>query len=324
MIAPLKTTPILSVIVPLYNADSTLERCLEYLLNQSLKDLEIICVDDCSTDSSPDIVKGYVFRYPNKMKYLKTESRCGPGNARNLGLSLAAGQYIGFVDSDDWVDSCLFSTVVDHALLSDADIAVFGVKDEFGDYLHSKTRYKYTQFNAFDNIFALKLLARTYSNDVYISPMVCQKIYKRGFLLDNNLHFAINCYAEDDLFTFSCFLHECKVITVPNVYYHYFQRGDSITHTFSKQHIDALIALMDEIRSEIISKNLWEKHCQDYYAFSIKCIRSAINALFSAEQRVSLQKQYVSYLMNQLQSHFTVDEWVQYLDIQIIKRFLLE
>ena len=318
------TSPQVSVIVPFYNSSSTIDRCLEYLLHQSLKEIEIICVDDCSTDSSSDIVNQYVSKYPGQVKLLKTDARSGPGGARNLGMVSATGQYIGFVDSDDWVDSCLFSIVVERALQSSADIAVFGVKDEYGNYLHSKIRYEYPQENMFDNTYALRLLARTYSNDIYISPMVCQKIYKRSFLHQNNLSFGMNCYSEDDQFTFCCFLHTCSVITVPDVYYHYWQRPDSITHSFSRKHIDALTQMLENLRTEIVTKGLWDTHCQDFYSFSEKSIRSVINTLFSTEQSVAQQKQYISHLMHQLQVLFTIDEWMQYLDIQVIRRCLLE
>lgn len=324
MITSSATSPLLSVIVPFYNSSSTIGRCIEFLLHQSLKELEIICVDDGSTDSSSNIVNQYVSKYPSRIKLLKTDTRCGPGGARNLGIASATGQYIGFVDSDDWVDSCLFSTVVEHALQSEADIAVFGVKDEYGNYLHSKIRYEYPQKNTFDNTYALRLLARTYSNDIYISPMVCQKIYKHSFLHQNNLFFALNCYSEDDQFTFCCFLHDCKIITVPNVYYHYLQRADSITHSFSRKHIDALTKMLENLRAQIVTMGLWDTHRHDFYSFSEKSIRSVINTIFSAEQCVALQKQYVSYLMHQLQVLFTIDEWIQYLDIQVIRRFLLE
>lgn len=324
MITSSKIVPLLSVVVPFYNSSATIARCIEYLLHQSLKEIEIICVDDGSTDSSPDIVNKYAKRYPNRIKILKTDVRCGPGGARNLGIVSATGQYVGFVDSDDWVDSCLFSTVVEQALQSNADIAIFGVKDEYGSYLHSKVRYEYPQKNIFDNTYALRLLARTYSNDIYISPMVCQKIYKRSFLQNNNLLFALNCYSEDDQFTFCCFLHKCRVITVPNIYYHYMQRSDSITHSFSRKHIDALTNMIGNLRSQIVTMGLWDMYCNDFYAYSEKSIRSVINTIFSAEQGVVQQKQYVSYLIHQLQGLFTADEWIQYLDIQIIRRCLLE
>ncbi len=314
-------SPQLSIILPFYNSAVTIGWCLECLLSQSLKDIEIICVDDCSTDSSTNIVTQYVNKSFDKIKLIKTGMRCGPGGARNLGMELATGQYIGFVDSDDWVDSNLFSTVVAQALQTNADVAVFGVKDEYGKHMHSQIRYEYPKRNTFDNSYALRLLSRTYSNDIYISPMVCQKIYKRSFLYDNRLNFSLNCYSEDDQFTFCCFLHNCTVTTVPRVFYHYSQRPESITHSFSKNHIDALAQMLKSIRMHITELGAWGTYRDDFYSFSEKSIRSLIQSLFSAEQCSSQQKSYIIYLIRKLQELFTIEELVQYLDMQMIQRY---
>lgn len=315
--------PSLSIIVPVYNAESTLERCLSFLINQSYKDLEVICVDDCSTDLSHDILVEYQTRYPSIILYAKTEKRLGPGGARNLGISSSHGQYIGFVDSDDWTDSSLFTVVMQHINQTKADIAVFGVKDEFDAAENSKTRYRYCNFNTIEHSFALRLLTKINNNDSFISPMVCQKVYKRSFLEQNNITFHANSYYEDDLFTFQCFLHEGKTILVPDVYYHYYQRSDSITHSFSKKHIDDLAMLISELRSHLIRTNLWGNNEEVYYSFCNKCIRSTINMLFIAEPKIYIQKQYLSYLFTQLQSVYPVDDWINYVDIETIKKIFI-
>ena len=82
--------------------------------------------------------------------------------------------------------------------------------------------------------------------------------------------------------------------------------------------------MLENLRAQIVTMGLWDTHRQDFYSFSEKSIRSVINTLFSTEQCVAQQKQYVSYLMHQLQVIFTIDEWMQYLDIEVIRRYLLE
>lgn len=315
--------PSLSIIVPVYNAESTLDRCLSFLLNQSYTNLEIICVDDCSVDASKNIILNYQTRYPSKIIYVKTEERLGPGGARNSGIASSHGQYIGFVDSDDWPDSVLFAVVMQHLIQTEADIAVFGVKDEFETPVNSKIRYKYFSFNTIENGFALRLLARVNNNDAFISPMVCQKIYKRSFLEQNNIMFHANSYFEDDLFTFQCFLYRCKTILVPDVYYHYYQRSDSITHSFSKKHIDDLATLISDLKSCLLRADLWASNSQVYYSFCNKCIRSAINMLFSSEPKVAAQKQYLAYLFMRLQPFYSASDWIKYVDIETIKRIFI-
>ena len=316
-------SPVLSVIVPIYNSAATLERCLQFLTNQSFESIEIICVDDCSTDTSKEIILEFQKKYINKIIYTKTETRLGPGGARNVGISLANGQFISFVDGDDWPDSYLYSTVLVKALEHDADIAIFGVIDEFEIPLSSKIRYEYKHFSCIDHTFALRLLSRAYNNSFFISSMVCQKIFKRSFLQKNEITFHSSSYFEDDLFSFCCFLCESKIIAVPGSYYHYYQRPNSITHTFSKKHIDDLVQLTVDLKKQIISKGLWEKNQKDYYAFCSKCIRSALNALFTAEPSVQTQKRYISYLATKLQQNISINEWIDYMDIQSIKRLFM-
>lgn len=318
-----KIDPLLSVIVPIYNVATTLDRCLLFLINQSFDSIEIICIDDCSTDKSRDIIFSYQNKYPEKIIYAKTNVRCGPGEARNHGLALARGRYVGFVDGDDWVDSSLYSVVMDQVLMQDADIAVFGVKNEYGNPSSSHARYVYPHINCIDQDFALRLLTRTHDNNVFISPMVCQKVYRRSFLQEHSISFHSSSYFEDDLFSFRCFLYKSKIIIVPGVYYHYYQRSDSITHTFSQKHIEDLISLIGELKKCLITENRWDTNRQDYYAFCDKCIHSMINSLFIAEPTIQSQKRYISYLIAQLQKQITIDEWLDYMDIQAVKRIFM-
>ena len=314
--------PLLSIIVPVYNASRTLSRCLSYLLNQTYKNIEIICVNDCSTDSSEEIMEHWRQKYPQQIKCITTEKRLGPGGARNHGMTHVSGMYTAFVDSDDWIDSCLCSVVIQHLLKSGADIAIYGVKDEYESPLNSKLRYDYRYCNVIDNHFALNILSRNNGNDSYVSSMVCQKIFKRSFLQDNNLSFHATSYYEDDLFTFQCFTISCKIVMVPNVYYHYYQRPDSITHTFSKKHISDLTAMIEELKQNISDRGKWNDYADIYYAFCDKCIRSTISALFSAEPTVQVQKRYLVFLFTQLQTVLPLSEWIGYADIETIKRIL--
>ena len=96
--------PIVSVIVPAYNAEKTIEKCLDSLLNQTLKSIEIIVINDCSKDNTLKILK----KYKSKIKLLDNKKNLGPAGSRNRGLDAATGDYIGFVDSDDWVALNMF------------------------------------------------------------------------------------------------------------------------------------------------------------------------------------------------------------------------
>lgn len=111
-----------SVIVPVYNSERYLRDCLESLLNQTLTELEIILVDDASTDKSFEIMAEYKSQYP-KIKIFKSEQNKGQGASRNIGMSLVTGEYIGFLDSDDYVTPTMYENLYNAAKENNADIA---------------------------------------------------------------------------------------------------------------------------------------------------------------------------------------------------------
>lgn len=317
-------SPKVSVIVPIHNAEKTIIRCIESLVNQSLKDLEIILVNDNSTDKTDDIIREYQQLYPTRITVLqshKPKEICGPGYARNVGIKAARGIYLGFVDSDDWVDSNLFSIVYNKSIEANADVAVFGVKNEYSNTICSQIRYQY-EYNTINHVYALHMLCRLHNNDCFISPMACSKIYRADYIRKNNLYFDTDSFFEDDQFTFCCFLHDCKTLLIPQVYYHYYQNAESITHTFSKKYIDTLVTTFVNIRSYLQTYSCYEMYYDDYHAYMDKCVSSTLNTLFCAEKDIVVQKKYIIYLLKKINENFSIDEWVHYFDIQRIQRFL--
>lgn len=117
----------MSIIIPCYNEEYFIARCLESVVNQTLEDIEIIIVDDGSTDSTVLICDEFKNHYPNKIKVIHQENR-GQGLARNAGLEIAKGEYIGFVDADDWVDITMFEKMYNHAKQYDADITFCDIR----------------------------------------------------------------------------------------------------------------------------------------------------------------------------------------------------
>ena len=130
--------PKISVIVPIYNVEEYLEKCLDSLVNQTLKDIEIILINDGSPDNSEEIVNKYLKKYKEKIIYHKKENE-GQGIARNYGINLAKGEFISFVDSDDYVDKTMFEK-----LYNKAHDSVL-VKDAYGNdkYVSWGEAYRY-------------------------------------------------------------------------------------------------------------------------------------------------------------------------------------
>jgi glycosyltransferase involved in cell wall biosynthesis len=120
---PTSQIPKISVIVTVYNTEQYLEKCLQSLIDQTIEEIEIIVVNDGSCDNAQAVIDNFAREYPGKIKSLRQENK-GLGPARNFGLEHAGGEYIGFVDSDDWVRSDMFLQMYKKAIESDSDIVI--------------------------------------------------------------------------------------------------------------------------------------------------------------------------------------------------------
>ena len=153
-----------SVIIPAYNTEAYMEQCLESLLQQTLKDIEIIVVDDGSSDNTLSILRKYEQQYPKKVHVFHKENG-GQASARNLALQHAKGEYLGFVDSDDWIDKEMYEEMYQKAVDEDADVVVCDMVDHYSDYqiYHHSSRFE----------------------DKYrVTPSACNKIFRTSFAGD--------------------------------------------------------------------------------------------------------------------------------------------
>ncbi|MDR0912708.1 MAG: glycosyltransferase [Methanobrevibacter sp.] len=206
--------PKVSVIIPVYNSEQYLRKCLDSVVNQILKHIEIICVNDGSTDNSLNILEEYA-KWDNRIKILNQENQ-GQSIARNNGMRIAKGEYIGFVDSDDWIDLNFYETLFNEAKDKNADIV--------------RTTYKYS-FTGNDEESELNsLLKQKKENNEFLNPndhsvVVWNAIYRREFIENNNIYFSKELsVAEDTLFTaFATFYSN---ISVPAVGTYYYWRGE--------------------------------------------------------------------------------------------------
>ena len=208
-----------SVIIPVYNREKYLERCLNSLINQSLKEIEIICVDDGSTDNSADILN----KYQTKDARIKIilQRKEGVSAARNKGIDMAAGEYIGFVDSDDYVDRDYYEKLYKAAIETFADVACAGIVRENEKKCVILENYKFQKY--FDNIRD-KFIAIKYPDNNYVT----NKIYKRSALNGANIRFKEGVIYEDLFFTPSVIEKLGRVVVVANTNYHYWKHKNSI------------------------------------------------------------------------------------------------
>lgn len=308
----------LSVIVPVYNGARYVRRCIESIQNQSLKKIQIIVVDDGSTDRTASVVR----RFPD-VQLVQQAQNMGTGAARNLGLERAQGEYVAFLDVDDWMDSNAYLEMAAALDKSASDIGICSIDTEYGDYRQSEIRYRYRHSNTITGDFALRLLCKTEANDSYISPRVGNKMFRSKFLRAHHIRFPEYPVWEDDMFTFLAFRYAKHVDIIPGVAEHYFQREASAMHSFSRGHIDWLIKVLRQLRERTFSKNGKSKYEKEYYAFVDRCLTTVFDAIFSNEQRISKQRDYISYLLDRLLELFTIKELVDHIDPKRLARLWL-
>ena len=221
--------PKVSVIVPVYNVEAYLDKCLDSLVNQTLEDIEIIIVNDSTPDNSQQIIDKYVKMYPHKIKsFIKPNG--GIADTRNFGLSKATGEYIGFVDGEDYVDLTMFEKLYNEAKRTDAQI----VSCDF--YWEYPEKIVYAQDGPFYN-------NREYM--VNVLAVLWNKIYKKEWINQLEFRFIENLRYEDSSYLIKCapYLSSIGYVNEPLVYY--VQREDYITYTQNYKVGDMLTVFND-------------------------------------------------------------------------------
>ena len=232
----------ISVIIPVYNVEKYLRRCLDSVINQTFRDLEIICVNDGSTDGSAEVLEEY--KNKDKRIVLLNRENAGPGAARNAGLKIAKGKYISFIDSDDWIDLDFFEKLYTAAEKYDADAACAEI---IRTYPSGKTLKKC-------EIAQEKVLQTcTEKYKKFNIPKNCyvwNKIYKKSELDKLQLFFREDLLmCEDVQFTTKFMYFSNKVVTVPGVKYYYWVNEKSVSRTKTdKNQLDNLTARADFIK----------------------------------------------------------------------------
>lgn len=213
--------PKVSVIVPVYNSDKYLKSCLDSLINQILDELEIIIIDDCSTDQSFSILEDYQKRYPSKFKLFRNFQNKGQGYTRNMGMKYATGEYIDFVDSDDYINPMMYydmyQGVVDNDYPEVISTNIIFVNDD--RYLDTKLDYISRNIGKRYDIVNNK-------NEIFNeSPSSCNKLFRRDFI--NGLNFLEDKMWEDFAFTYIAICNANYILRFKNADYFYRKRIDS-------------------------------------------------------------------------------------------------
>lgn len=222
----------LSIIVPVYNmaADGKLEYCLESLVHQTIEDYEIIAVDDCSTDSSMEILRAYERKYPDKFHAIHSEINRKQGGAKNIGMERAKGEWIGFIDSDDWITHDFYEKLIRKGEETGADMVGcdYHLTDkhnmEIGQVVHNNKREQTGILNE-----------EKYKSLLLDSGSLVVKVYRREIVIDHPSRFPEGIFYEDNAIGNSWMLRAKHFEYIEEPLYYYYQHDVSTVHTINEK-----------------------------------------------------------------------------------------
>ena len=220
----------LSIIVPVYNmaSDQKLEYCMDSLVNQNIEDYEIIAVDDCSTDDSLMILKDYERRFPDKVRAVHSEINRHQGGAKNIGIKMAKGDWIGFIDSDDWITPDMYSKLIARAEETGADVVGC-------DYCltreHSMKVGQVVPNNKKEQSGVLDTQKRR--SLILDGGSLVVKIFRRSMIVENELWFPEDIFYEDNALGNSYLVLAEHFEYIEEPMYYYYQHDASTVHTVS-------------------------------------------------------------------------------------------
>ena len=252
--------PKVSIIIPVYNTEQYLRQCLDSVINQTFKDIEIICINDNSTDGSYNILKEYADKDDRFVVINLTETK-EQGNARNEGLKTARGKYITFVDSDDWVRNDFIEVLYNEIERNGLDFV-------------SASQYIYD--NIQKQIVDVKPVSAKVLNEYNIEKLlipkgefsiipVWQKIYKKQFLDDNKIKFKL-CWHEDNVFLFETLIKTTKIKFIDDkIYFYRINRQNSSVYQMNRDF--TLFNAFNELKKMLKENDMYEQYKKIYYQY---------------------------------------------------------
>jgi len=271
-----------SVIVPVYNTANYLERCLDSLINQSLKEIEIIVVND----SSPDNAKEILENYKDKIKIINHNQNQGIGKSRNAGIKIANGEYIGFVDSDDYVDGDMYLDYYNYATKNNLDILSGHYYKDINNRLEIFNNPYFNISNLNNNVNLINL----------IDYGPCNKIFKRKMIKENNIWFEEKLKFEDMPFVLKALKHASDNGHINKAYYFYNVRSESETTTIDFRTKD-IFSILD------IINNYYEDNTAELeYLNIVQVTRYMLKQKYQKNKKE--RKKFIDFGFNYLNNNF--------------------
>lgn len=241
--------PALSIVIPVYNVEEYLPQCVESVLSQSFQDWELILVDDGSTDSCGSLCDSYAQKHAN-IKVIHKQNG-GQSAARRAGILEAAGTYLAFIDSDDWVDADMYQVMMGAILENQADMAICAFVSSYAD------REEPFHFPVFSGIYDGEALDALRDQCVFhvgemqqgMAPSVWAKVFRREMVMDcQNLQADTMSFGEDAVFTYTALFQSARIVILHDYCpYHYRQRATSVVNSYNSHFFQDINILYDTL-----------------------------------------------------------------------------
>ena len=258
----------ISIVVPVYNVSKYLDKCLSSILSQTYKNIEVLVINDGSTDDSPDVIAKYL--YDKRLVYME-QANAGVSAARNKGIEAATGEFIGFVDSDDFIETEMYKRLLDAILTANADMSVCNYNLVYADepWQHRYSNMQNETADIWQDVYGYfsRYCARPKPNNY-----IWTRLYKAEIIKNSNVRFENYKLADDTLFNFKLLPYIRKVSFISDGLYNYFQRKDSNVYTVAKKcnlaqvYADSFDSLVEHYKSDAAFEPFLE--CLSLQAFT--------------------------------------------------------
>jgi glycosyltransferase involved in cell wall biosynthesis len=296
----LSDKPLVSIILPVHNAGIYLTKCLETLVGQTLKEIEIICIVDCPDDGSDRVVEDFSKR-DNRIKVITNERNLHIAESRNRGLKIARGKYLGFSDHDDWRELDMYEKLITTALKEDADSVISNsfIERESGQEYHV---YNDPSSNGIIKSLILSMWCTGNSN--FLSKSVWASIYKRDIIEKNKIDFPERSrfYEEDTLFNLKFYLNAKKVFLVNKGFYHW-NKFEHYTSENSFMFADRQVNFYFEIKRLLNDENKYDQ----FSGYLSSLISTYVYAFLDRYTKLPKEKLFMLSCLNNLIKRREID-----------------
>lgn len=306
--------PVLSVIIPAHNSETTISHSIESVLSQSYKNLEIIIVNDASSDNTEQILRAYEAH--NNIRLITNNKNLGPGISRTVGLNAVDSQteYVAFLDSDDWLDDDCYEkaiSIMDNN--TQVSICFWNINNVYGRTA-SSPRYSYDHSSIITAMNALDMYSRRHKQKAYLSPIIGNKVLRHNIIKDNKLSFN-GWYFEDDIFMFDYLLHSEMVGILNTCTLYYLQREDSLLHTVGPAMIQEFFTSFSDYKNRLILQDKWEYVKPFYYSYCEKCLLNLVRWVKQSSNTDQDKSTYYINIINGICRKLNMQDYSKYCDI---------